>query len=76
MDRFLPSEYACHGFKATTRGPRGPKNAADVSNEPLSDAPSSVVRLLSRDTPVLLSPHRVNSSLLWSGANQRLQEKS
>ena len=28
MDRFLPSEYACHGFKATTRGPRGPKNKA------------------------------------------------
>ena len=26
MDRFSPSEKACHGFRATTRGPGGPKN--------------------------------------------------
>ena len=25
MDRFSPSEKACHGFRATTRGPGGPK---------------------------------------------------
>ena len=26
VDRFSPSEKACHGFRATTRGPGGPKN--------------------------------------------------